>query len=488
MARGELRTYNAKRDFKKTREPRGELATRASKRRFVVQRHEASHLHWDFRLELEGVLKSWAVPREPSLDPNVKRLAVQVEDHPVSYRTFEGEIPKGEYGAGRVEIWDEGHWVPLDDDPSAAYDKGSLKFELEGARLKGRWHLVRTRRGDRQPQWLLFKGKDAEARFGEGDSESQKGPSRRRPRLKDVGIRSAERTRSKRSRARGGAEPVELTNPDRVLYEGQGITKRDLADYFDLVADRMMPHVESRILTVTRCPRGRSKVCFIQKHFENEKGPGLDTIEAEGKKEREIYAALSGPVGLRSLAQIGALELHVWGSKSPALERPDQLVFDLDPDVGVDFKKTIEAARLIAENLEEQGLRAFVKLSGGKGLHVHAPLNPKTTWDKLHTFAEKFSRELAAERPDLFTISSLKKARKDRIFLDYLRNSRGVSYVAPYSPRAKENAPIACPIEWKELTARLKPNSITLDKMKARLEKPDPWKDFWASARPLPKA
>ncbi|MES2965280.1 MAG: DNA polymerase ligase N-terminal domain-containing protein [Bdellovibrionota bacterium] len=166
MARGSLTTYDAKRDFKKTREPRGELVRQQSKRRFVVQRHEASHLHWDFRLELEGVLKSWAVPREPSLDPSVKRLAVQVEDHPLAYRTFEGDIPKGEYGAGHVDIWDSGFWIPRDKNPSEAYAKGSLTFELRGKRLKGRWHLIRTRRGERTPQWLLFKGKDGEAREG----------------------------------------------------------------------------------------------------------------------------------------------------------------------------------------------------------------------------------------------------------------------------------------------------------------------------------
>lgn len=474
MARGTLDTYNAKRDFKKTREPHGKMESRQSKRRFVVQRHEASHLHWDFRLEIEGVLKSWAVPREPSLDPNVKRLAVQVEDHPISYRTFEGDIPEGEYGAGHVDIWDEGTWICLDDDASSAYDKGSLTFELKGRRLKGRWHLIRTRKSESKPQWLLFKGKDAAARVGQR-TES-------RPRSEAPGRRRALRARSKSS-----TKKFELTSPDRVLYDGQGITKQDLADYFELVSERMLPHVENRILTVFRCPRGRSKFCFIQKHFERESGPGLETIETDGKQGRETYSLLTSADGFKSLAQIGALELHVWGSKAPALERPDQLVFDLDPDVGVEFKRTIEAARLIAEKLEGQGLHAFVKLSGGKGLHVHAPLDPKPGWDKLHAFAEKFSRELAAERPDLFTVSSLKKERKKRIFLDYLRNSRGVSYVAPYSPRAKENAPVAAPIEWKELTSKIKPNSITLSKMKSRLKKPDPWKDFWKSARPLPK-
>ncbi|MEK7354852.1 MAG: DNA polymerase ligase N-terminal domain-containing protein [Bdellovibrionota bacterium] len=159
MARVSLSTYHRKRDFTKTREPFGKQA-RASKRRFVVQRHEASHLHWDFRLEMEGVLKSWAVPKEPSLDPSVKRLAVQVEDHPISYRTFEGVIPEGQYGAGYVEIWDEGTWLSLDDDPSKAYDDGKMTFELKGKVLKGRWHLVRTGRGDKKPQWLLFKGRD----------------------------------------------------------------------------------------------------------------------------------------------------------------------------------------------------------------------------------------------------------------------------------------------------------------------------------------
>ena len=813
-----LREYRRRRNFARTPEPRGgRRAHRSRAPSFVVQKHAARNLHYDFRLEHEGVLWSWAVPKGPSLDPRVKRLAMRTEDHPLEYGDFEGVIPKGEYGGGTVLVWDRGSWS-AEGDPKKALDGGHLDFTLHGEKLRGRWHLVKTRarqKDKRGNAWLLFKGSDDEARPGaarelveqqpdsvitgkdlaevSGAAERVWHSNRSQPRLgRDVlpefvepqlatlvtaapageewlselkldgyriqariekeqvelrsrnaltwtarfpsiaralrmlparkalldgevvvlrdgksdfqelqnalsrrddarcvyfvfdllhldghdlrarplverkellrallkgaddrtrysdhlagngpeffraacelgaegavcklanapyasgrsrawlkvkckarqefviggfsapaGSRShfgalllgvqedgalryagkvgtgftaqslsdlsgklanlsqkacpfepalrgaeardvrwvkpelvaeiefAERTRDGRVRhasflglredkspmqvkrerpasprrvtkqAPKDAPKLALTHPDRVLYPEAQLTKRDLALYLTEVAPVMLPHVAGRPLTLFRCPEGRQKECFFQKHPGRgtpEAIHGVSVRESGGMKEYMTVADVDGLVGL---AQLGALEIHAWGSRAPDVEHPDQVTFDLDPDPTVPWKDVVSAARDLRAQLEKLGLESFVKTTGGKGLHVVVPITPRGDFDEVKEFARALCEERVAAHPDRYLAKASKAARKGKIFLDYLRNAHGATAVVPYSTRARENAPVATPLSWTELSARLDPQRFTLRTVPKRLAKlgRDPWEAYTKVRQSLP--
>jgi bifunctional non-homologous end joining protein LigD len=488
-----LEHYREKRDFTRTREPRGKKLERNAFS-YVIQKHAARQLHYDFRLELDGVLLSWAVPKGPSLDPGVKRLAMQVEDHPVEYGGFEGTIPKGEYGGGTVMIWDRGSWEP-EGDPREAYRKGRLTFTLKGQKLRGRWHLVRTRgrdsRGSKQA-WLLFKSSDEHAKSDNGAIVDEQPSSALSGRSLDQIAKSADRVWSSRSgeveaparastrkppRSASGVTQVRLTNPDRILYPELRLTKRDLADYYAKVASFILPHVENRPLTLVRCPEGWTKQCFFQKHAKDGAPPAIRPVPIRDEEATVQYMAVDDVMGLISLVQIGALELHTWGSHADDPERPDLMVFDLDPDPALSFSKLADAARSVRARLEELGLKSFVKTTGGKGLHVCAPFARKQLgWETLKAFTKRIAEEMVREEPDRYVATVSKSQRKGKIFIDYLRNGRGATFVAPYSTRAREGAPVAVPLEWDELGGRKLPryDVLTLPARLLELER-DPW-------------
>ena len=265
-----LRDYDAKRDFAITSEPRGDRTPRASEGAlaFVVQKHDATRLHYDFRLEHDGVLWSWAVPKGPSLDPSVRRLAARTEDHPLAYASFEGVIPHGEYGGGPVIVWDRGTWTP-EGDARAGMEKGHLRFTLEGQKLRGAFHLVRTRnaRGSKE-SWLLFKSKDEHARPGTEivdelpqsvssgrtiDALSEAAPAKVVDALAAMSL------------------GFSITSPDKVLFPASGAAKADVMGYLAWIAPRMLPFVKGRPLMLARCPEGLAGPCFFQKH----RGPGM---------------------------------------------------------------------------------------------------------------------------------------------------------------------------------------------------------------------
>jgi bifunctional non-homologous end joining protein LigD len=763
-----LAKYQKMRNFERTHEPRGQqprskkVARPATELSFVVQKHAARNLHYDFRLELDGVLLSWAVPKGPSLDPSVKRLAMEVEPHPLEYGKFEGTIPKGEYGAGTVEIWDEGTWLP-EGDPRVALAKGHLAFSLRGKKLRGAWHLVRTRRaadggGTRESKgWLLFKSRDAEARAdsdapaaelppalepelatlvdqaptgddwlheikldgyrilarleggraqllsrngkdwterlpalrqaleklklrsafidGELVALDEKGVSKfqalqnslhaggddslvyyafdlpfldgtdlreqplveRKSRLRELLERQAsaldgrvrfsahivgngpdfygsacklglEGTIAKRadapyrsgrgrdwlkikcirrqelaivgytdpagSRSHLGAlllgvaedgglryagrvgtgfseaslrelshklaalevsEPplsnpprgadargvhwvkpklvaevafsevtsegllrhptfqglredkaaretqletpvplagppsYPLTNPKKVLYPEQGITKQELLEHYALVAERMLPHVANRPLTLVRCPNGRGKPCFFQKHPGKGDIAGLRAIDIREKEGKAPYSVIDDEQGLFGLVQLGALEIHTWGSRADDFEHPDILVFDLDPDPAVSYEAVIAAARSLRQVFAQANLETFVKTTGGKGLHVCVPIVPDLQWDQVKDFTGRIAQAMAESSPELYVATQSKARRKGKTFIDYLRNGRGATFIAPYSTRARENAPVATPLDWDELSPLLPPNHFTLRNLPERL-------------------
>jgi bifunctional non-homologous end joining protein LigD len=245
---------------------------------------------------------------------------------------------------------------------------------------------------------------------------------------------------------------VKISNPERVVFPEAGITKGELADYFRAVAPLMLPWVVTRPLTLVRCPQGRGKKCFFQKHDAGTFGPHVHQVPIEEKRgEIEDYIYIADQAGLMTCVQMGAIEFHGWGSRVSDVERPDRIVFDIDPDEGLDFAEVKKAARDLKRHLADMGLQTFPLLTGGKGLHVVVPLTPEAEWPAVKDFAMRFCVALASAEPERFTANLAKAARKGRMFLDYLRNQRGATAVLPYSTRARPGAPVSAPIRWDEL-------------------------------------
>jgi bifunctional non-homologous end joining protein LigD len=533
-----LKTYRSKRSFDVTPEPRGRVASVAG-HRYVIQKHAARRLHYDLRLELGGVMKSWAVTRGPSLVPGEKRLAVHVEDHPIEYNAFEGTIPKGQYGGGTVMIWDRGRWYP-EDDPEKGYRQGRLTFRLDGEKLNGRWHLVRMhpRAGERQDPWLLIKADDDAARSAHApdileeepwsvatkrslDEIAQGKPARkRRPAVakksatrgmakragrstaKTAKLKSrkprrraalaARRTAVKRSkvvarksaRTPSAGKAVELTHPDRIYWDDVSVTKQDLADYYRNIWDRMAPHVIGRPLAFLRCPDGASRQCFFQKHAHATFNQGH--IVRQRSRGEELIA-IEDLDGMVALVQAGVLEVHVWGSTLARIDVCDRMVFDLDPAPGVSLADVVAATKETRVRLAAFKLESFLKTTGGKGFHVMVPL-AGADWDQTRAFAHALAQAMEADAPDRYISKMTKSKRKGRIFIDYLRNGRGATSVAAYSTRARAGAPVSTPIDWSELNARLAPDKFTVRNLHQRLARlrHDPWRDLSRIKQKLP--
>jgi bifunctional non-homologous end joining protein LigD len=822
MAR-KLEEYNKKRDKKKTTEPEGSIQESAEQLRFVVQHHDARRDHYDLRLEWEGVLLSWAVPKGPSYNPQDKRLAVEVEDHPLDYRNFEGTIPKKEYGGGVVMLWDEGTWEPRVD-VDKGLTEGALKFILKGKRLRGKWALVRLKSDESDKKnWLLIKEKDRHARDEEGISEYEtsirtdrtmkeieegkemdsdnsripfektgvqlakladrvptgkewlyelkydgyrilayldgngvrlmtrngqdytakfkriadalldwsrgktmvldgevvvldkagktdfqalqgfvkspkgqqltyilfdllafsgkdlrrealidrkgkleslmaeghpslhyshhtdgegrdifvaacqaeregiickKGKSmysgtrngdwlkvkcenrqefviggytltdkkksgvsalllgvyegkdlvyagragtgftqktmrelekkfdkiqRKTPPFKEAPakrndetitwlspklvaeIRFAEWTDENQLRQASykGLRPdkdpkdvnregtagqsetavkkvesiipdeknnntkeqkaprksitvnkIRLTSPDKEMFEGTGITKEDVIRYYLAVADRMMPFVGNRILSFVRCPHGIPGECFYQKHLTKEI-KGFRRIPIKEKKgDKEDYFYMVNRDGLISSVQMGTLEFHIWGSQVDHLETPDMMVFDLDPEEGMKLERVREGVRDMKKVLDELSLKSFLKTSGGKGYHVVIPLEPSAGWSAVKEFAKLTATAMEERWPDRYTSNMRKEKRKGKIFIDWVRNGRSATSIAPYSVRARKGAPVSMPISWDELDM-VDPNEIDIEAAIQKIENDDPWENFYRTKQKL---
>ena len=274
---------------------------------------------------------------------------------------------------------------------------------------------------------------------------------------------------------------IALSSPDKVLWQPQGLTKRDLAAYYVAMADRILPHVAGRPLTLLRCPSGAEGACFIQKHA----WPGLGAAVRRVRTGDGEWLAVDDLSGLIALVQMGVLELHPWGSRTDDPERPDRIVLDLDPEDGVHWAHVAEGAREIRAALDALGLRSFVKTTGGKGLHVVVPIEPAPDWEAAKDFAHAVAAQLAERRPERYTTNPLKEARAGRIFLDHLRNSRGATAVAAWSPRARPGAPVAVPLSWDELDSPDRPGVSDLPAWAERRQQ-DPWRDFFTVRQRLP--
>ena len=282
-------------------------------------------------------------------------------------------------------------------------------------------------------------------------------------------------------------EGVRLSNPDKVLYPEQGITKSKLADYYLAVAPLMLPHVAFRPVTMVRCPTGQEKKCFYQRHAGSGVPEQLSEVKVPGFDEPYLY--IEDAAGLIAMVQMGVLEIHPWGVRNERLTCPDRIVFDLDPDEGLGFPDVVRAALEIRERLGALGLVSFVKTTGGKGLHVVLPVEPRHEWRVAKAFAKSFSEAMAADAPERYLTRISKVEREGRIFIDYLRNDPTSTAVGPYSTRSRPGAPVATPLDWGEIGEGLDPTMFNVETIPERIGrmKSDPWSDLDRIEQVLPE-
>ena len=281
---------------------------------------------------------------------------------------------------------------------------------------------------------------------------------------------------------------VRVTHPDRVVFPGQGITKRVLANYYLGGADRILAHVADRPLSLVRCPQGAGGDCFFQKHANQGFPDAFKPVRIKEKSGSDIYLYIEDERGLVAAVQMGVLELHIWGSHVKSLEQPDRIVFDFDPDEDLDFKAVATAAADMRDRLDALGLVSFAMATGGKGIHVVVPLTPRDGWEEIKAFSEALARTMAAEEPKRFLAVATKSRRAGKIFIDYLRNGRGATAIAPFSTRTKKGAPVAWPVTWRDLAKLADARPATVETAAALLkkQKTDPWKGYFDVDQVLP--
>ncbi len=494
-----LTAYQRMRDFGRTPEPAGSGVGRADDeaRRFVVQLHRARRLHYDLRFEIGGVLVSWAVPKGPTLDPAVRRVAVHVEDHPVEYLGFEGVIPSGQYGGGDVIVWDTGTWEPHGtDDPAAAVAAGEFHADMHGHKLSGR--LVLVRRGpDRsgKEQWLLLHKRDEYAvsgwepadyprsvLSGRTNDEVKADPRRLwhsdRPAAQASGLLAAgpdpdQLAALDRLGAAGSwdvfGRRLRLTNLDKVLFpaaDGQPpVTKRELIRYSARMAPVIAPYLAGRALNMHRFPSGAGSRGFWHKAVPEHApdwlarwvNPDADTGEAR------TYLVVDEPAALVWAANFGALEWHAWTSRTDRPQLPTYALIDIDPGPGTSWEDVLVLARLHRAALRHLDVIGLPKVTGQRGIQIWVPLAPGPSFEETRDWTERLSRAVGAVVPELVSWAWNVRERGGRARLDYTQNAGNKTLVAPYSPRAAAGAPVSAPIDWDELDdPALRPAGFTI--------------------------
>ena len=490
---GKLGTYRAKRDFSSTPEPSGDRAAARSydgRLRFVVQRHRARRLHYDLRLELDGVFVSWAVPKGPSLDAKVRSLAVKVEDHPLDYGWFEGVIPAG-YGKGDVIVWDDGWWEldPEDDrdiDAATAIEQGEFKFVLHGRKLEGRFVIVRTK----DDQWLLLhkRGDGAVPGWQPEDHPRSVLSGRTNQEVLDAvparwdGPTDDDLHALDALGAKGDWEvagtTVSVTNLDKVLIPGRGataigITKRDIIRYYARIAPWMAPYLAGRPLNLNRFPDGIDRGGFWHKAIPTHAPAWVrrwpNPLADEG--ETRDYLLADGAPALVWTANFAGIEIHPWTSTAAAPEEPSYALVDIDPGTETTWDETLVLARLFRTAIDHLQMVGRAKVTGQRGIQVWIPVRRGYTFDDTRSFVETLSRTVGAAVPDLVSWRWQKNQRRGLARLDYTQNMINKTLVAPYSLRPAPGAPVSVPIEWAELDdPDLRPDRWTINDVFERLE------------------
>jgi bifunctional non-homologous end joining protein LigD len=511
-----LEEYRAKRDFDRTAEPAGEAvapqeATSTPRQHFVVQRHRARRLHYDLRLEVDGVLVSWAVPKGPTLDPSARVLAVHVEDHPIEYADFEGIIPAGDYGGGDVIVWDRGDWAPVHtDDPAAAIAAGELHFDLFGEKLAGRFVIIRRDRDQgRREQWLLLHKRDEHAvdgwdpedhlqsvKSGRTNDEVAEAPatlwrSDAPAAEAEVSIGASGATSApppsvdellaldelgRRGTWELQGRALSLTNLDKVLFpggDGEGdLTKRDLIRYCAVTGPVMLPYLIGRALNLHRFPDGVTKPGFWQKAIPSHAPSWLGRWKNERADPGETvwYALADSTPALAWLANYGAVELHPWTSPTDRPDEPSWALVDIDPGTSTTFEEVLVLARLHRTALDHLGVVGGAKVSGRRGIQIFIPVSPGYRFDDTRQWVEELSRAIGTTVPELVSWRWQKDERKGKARLDFTQNAVNKTLVAPYSPRAARGATVSVPIRWEELDdPDLRPDRWTIRTMADRL-------------------
>jgi bifunctional non-homologous end joining protein LigD len=503
-----LATYQRKRDFSRSPEPSGERIAGEThggdSRRFVVQRHRARRLHYDFRLEVNGVLASWAVPKGPTLDPDVRRAAFHVEDHPLEYFDFEGIIPAGEYGGGDVIVWDAGTWEPHktgpDADPGNAIARGELHLDMWGDKLRGRFVLVRTsREGSGKDEWLLLhkhdehaaKGWNAEDHprsvlTGRTNDEVKADPERmwrsdvpaerasialRPPLVEPPSARELEDLDALGSRGTWNvfARELKVTNLDKVLFPARAgedaVTKRELLRYSAQIAPTLLPYLHRRPLNLHRYPNGAQAKGFWHKELPRHAPdwlPRWDNPEAD-RDEARTYLVVDEPAALVWAANFGALEWHAWTSRVDRPHRPTYALVDIDPGNKAGWEDVLVLARLHRAAFEHMGISAWPKVTGRRGIQIWIPIARGPDFAETRAWTEKLSKSVGLVVPELVSWKWNVDERQGLSRLDYTQNAINKTLVAPYSPRPAAGAPVSAPIEWDELDdPSLTPDGFTI--------------------------
>jgi bifunctional non-homologous end joining protein LigD len=527
-AREKLAPYRAKRDFARTPEPSGTpgpSGAASQEARFVVQRHRARRLHYDFRLEVDGVLVSWAVPKGPTLDPAIRRAAFKVEDHPIEYIDFEGVIPAGEYGGGDVIVWDAGTWEPgKEEDPARALQKGELHVDLYGEKLHGRFILVRTGKGTRdREEWLLMHKRDEHAvegwdpeehprsvHSGRTNDEVKADPDRMwrsdlpaaraavplKPSAVAVDAEELERLDALRTQGtwRVFERELKVTNLDKVLFPGRRgeppVTKRDLLRYAAQIAPTALPYLTRRALNMHRFPGGADAKGFWHKELPTHAPEWLPrwTNPDADDDETQTYLVVDEPAALVWAANFGALEWHAWTSRVDEPHRPTYALIDLDPGGGTDWDDLLTLARLHRTAFDHLGMCARAKVTGRRGIQIWVPIRTGPDFTATRAWVEQLSRTVGAVIPELVSWKWQVNDRQGRARLDYTQNAINKTLVAPYSPRAVAGAPVSAPIDWDELDdPDLHPDAFTIRTLPTRVQKKgDLFRDVLGHPQRLP--